>query len=70
MIHLNVVPVGEPQQPSLGVLEAVSIVAVVAIVLALLAVGDARVLASVVAVGAGLPGAVLYAALSNDEARA
>ena len=67
MIHLNVVPVGDPQQTSLGVLEAVSIVAVVAVLLALLALGDARVVASVMAVSAGLPGAVLYAAPSNDE---
>lgn len=70
MSYPIVAPVGERQRRPLALLEVVSMVMVLAMVLALLAVGDPRLLASVVAVGAGLSGAVLYAALSEGEAQA
>ena len=63
MSHAVEVPVEERQRSPLGLLAVVSTI----VVLGVLALGDARLLATVVSVGAGLSGAVLYAAISAEE---
>mgnify|MGYP005840404173 CR=1 FL=1 len=70
MSYPVVAPVDERQRRPLALFQVVSMVMVLAIVFALAALGDPRLMASVVAVGAGLSGAVLYAALSEGEALA